>query len=137
MIRGLNKLLLVGNLGKDPEMKHTQQGTPVTTFSVAVSRGYTVSDGQQKGETEWFRVVAWQKLAEECNSYLRKGSRVYIEGRLQTREWQGQDGQPQTLIEVVASEMLMLDSRQPVTMATATALAQRNGEAPDAEELDF
>src|ERR1044072_8151497 len=102
MIRGLNKLQLIGNLGKDPEMKYTQQGTPVTTFSVAVSRGYSGTDGQTREETEWFRVVAWQKLAEQCNEYLHKGSRVYVEGRLQTREWQGQDGQPQRTVEVIA-----------------------------------
>lgn len=156
MIRGLNKLQLIGNLGRDPEMKYTQQGTPVTSFSVAVSRGYTGPDGQQKEETEWFRVVAWQKLAEECHSYLHKGSRVYIEGRLQSREWQGQDGQPQKSMEVVASEMLMLDSRQtgvtpasatpasatpasapPTGPALETATAQRRVAAPDVRELDF
>jgi single-strand DNA-binding protein len=112
MARGLNKLLLNGNLGKDPEMKYTQQGTPVTTFSMAVSRSWKSPDGQVKDETEWFRIVAWQKLAEQCNEYLHKGSKVYIEGRLQTREWQGQDGQPRQTVEVVANEMLLLDSRQ-------------------------
>ena len=112
MARGLNKVLLIGNLGKDPEMKYTQQGTPVTTFSMAVSRSWKSPDGQVKDETEWFRIVAWQKLAEQCNEYLRKGSKVYIEGRLQTREWQGQDGQPRQTVEVVANEMLLLDSRQ-------------------------
>ncbi|HUP27526.1 MAG TPA: single-stranded DNA-binding protein [Chloroflexia bacterium] len=112
MARGLNKVMLIGNLGKDPEMKYTQQGTPITTFSVAVSRNRKGSDGQNKDETEWFRVVAWEKLAETCNEYLRKGSKVYIEGRLQTREYQGQDGQNRQSIEVVANEMLILDSRQ-------------------------
>jgi single-strand DNA-binding protein len=112
MARGLNKVLLIGNLGKDPEMKYTQQGTPVTTFSMAVSRSWKSPDGQVKDETEWFRIVAWQKLAEQCNEYLHKGSKVYIEGRLQTREWQGQDGQPRQTVEVVANEMLLLDSRQ-------------------------
>ena len=112
MARGLNKVLLIGNLGKDPEMKYTQQGTPVTTFSMAVSRSWKSPDGQLKDETEWFRIVAWQKLAETCNEYLRKGSKVYIEGRLQTREWTGQDGQTGKTTEVIASEMLLLDSRQ-------------------------
>jgi single-strand DNA-binding protein len=111
MARGLNKVLLIGNLGRDPEMKYTPQGTPITTFTMAVTR--RVKSGEDwRDETEWFRIVAWQKLAEQCNEYLRKGSKVYIEGRLQTREWQGQDGQPRQTVEVVANEMLILDSRQ-------------------------
>lgn len=112
MARGLNKVLLIGNLGKDPEMKYTQQGTPVTTFSLAVSRSWKSPDGQAKDETEWFRIVAWQKLAETCNEYLHKGSKVYIEGRLQTREWTGQDGQSGKTTEVIANEMVLLDPRQ-------------------------
>ena len=112
MARGLNKVLLIGNLGKDPEMKYTPNGNPMTTFSVAVSRRRQTPDGEWKDETEWFRIVAWQKLAEQCNEYLRKGSKVYIEGRLQTREWQGQDGQNRQIVEVVANDMVMLDSRQ-------------------------
>ncbi len=112
MARGLNKVMIIGNLGKDPEMKYTQQGTPVTSFSVAVSRSWKSPDGQMQDETEWFRVVAWERLAEQCNEYLRKGSKVYIEGRLQTRDWTGQDGQKRYTTEVVASTMLLLDSRQ-------------------------
>jgi single-strand DNA-binding protein len=112
MTRGLNKVLLIGNLGRDPEMKYTPQGTPMTTFSMAVSRRRQTPDGEWKDETEWFRIVAWQKLAEQCNEYLRKGSKVYIEGRLQTREWQGQDGQNRQIVEIVANEMLLLDGRQ-------------------------
>jgi single-strand DNA-binding protein len=104
--------MIIGNLGRDPEMKYTQTGTPVTQFSVAVSRTRKSPDGQQIDETEWFRVVAWERLAETCNEYLRKGSKVYIEGRLQTRKWTGQDGQERTTVEVVANEMLLLDSRQ-------------------------
>src|SRR5438552_7921214 len=112
MARGLNKVLLIGNLGKDPEMKYTPQGKPMTTFSVAVSRRRQTPDGEWKDETEWFRIIAWEKLAEQCNEYLRKGSKVYIEGRLQSREWQGQDGQNRQIVEVIANEMMMLDSRQ-------------------------
>jgi single-strand DNA-binding protein len=104
--------MLIGNLGRDPEMKYTPSGMPVTTFSVAVSRTWRTPEGENKDETEWFRIVAWQKLAETCNEYLRKGSKVYIEGRVQTREWQGQDGQNRQTVEVVASEMLILDSKQ-------------------------
>lgn len=111
MVRGLCKIMLIGNLGKDPEMKYTQQGTPVTNFSMAVTRTFKTADGQSKEETEWFRVNAWRKLAETCNEYLRKGSKVYIEGRLYTREWQNQEGQTRTSVEVEASEMIMLDSK--------------------------
>jgi single-strand DNA-binding protein len=103
--------MLIGNLGKDPEMKYTQQGTPVTNFSMAVTRSFKTADGQTKEETEWFRVNAWRKLAETCNEYLRKGSKVYIEGRLYTREWQTQEGQTRTSVEVEASEMIMLDTK--------------------------
>ena len=112
MARGLNKVMIIGNLGKDPEMKYTPQGTPITTFSVAVSRTRKGPDGQPIDETEWFRVIAWEKLAETYNEYLRKGSKVYMEGRLQTRKYTGQDGQERQIVEVVASEMQMLDSRQ-------------------------
>jgi single-strand DNA-binding protein len=111
MARGLNKVMLIGNLGKDPEMKYTPSGMPVTTFSVAVSRSWRTPEGENREETEWFRVVAWQKLAETCNEYLRKGMRVYIEGRLQTRKWTDQQGQERYTTEVVANEMVMLTSR--------------------------
>src|SRR6266487_6321733 len=120
MARGLNKVLLIGNLGKDPEMKYTPSGNPVTTFSMAVSRNWRTPDGENKEETEWFRIVAWQKLAETCNEYLRKGMRVYIEGRLQTHEYQGQDGQTRQAIEVIASEMLMLDNKQTGPMGSGS-----------------
>ncbi|MEO8288003.1 MAG: single-stranded DNA-binding protein [Chloroflexota bacterium] len=112
MARGLNKVMIIGNLGKDPEMKYNQDGKPITTFSVAVSRSWKSPDGQQSEETEWFRVVAWERLAETCNEYLRKGSKVYIEGRLKTRKWTAQDGQEKQITEVIASDMQMLDSRQ-------------------------
>ena len=112
MARGLNKVMIIGNLGKDPEMKYTPQGTPITTFSVAVSRNRKSPEGQMIDETEWFRVVAWERLAETCNEYLHKGSKVYIEGRLQTRKWTGQDGQERQMVEVVANEMLLIDPRQ-------------------------
>jgi single-strand DNA-binding protein len=104
--------MIIGNLGKDPEMKYNQDGKPITTFSVAVSRTWKSPDGQQSEETEWFRVVAWERLAETCNEYLRKGSKVYIEGRLKTRKWTAQDGQERQIVEVIASDMQMLDSRQ-------------------------
>jgi len=112
MARGLNKVMIIGNLGKDPEMKYNAEGKPITTFSVAVSRTWKTPDGQQSEETEWFRVVAWERLAETCNEYLHKGSKVYIEGRLKTRKWTAPDGQERQMTEVIASDMQMLDSRQ-------------------------
>lgn len=111
MARGLNKVLIIGNLGRDPEMRYTPNGKPVTSFSVAVSRGWTTSNGERREATEWFNVVAWASLAEVCNQYLRKGSRVYVEGRLQTRSWDDPDGQRHSRTEVVANEMVILDSR--------------------------
>ena len=111
MARGLSKIILIGNLGKDPEMKYTQQGTPVTSFSVAVGRVSKTADGQQREDTDWYRVSAWRKLAEIANEYLRKGSKVYVEGRFSTREWQTPEGQTRTSLEVEASELIMLDTK--------------------------
>src|SRR5438094_6132964 len=100
----LNKVMLIGNLGADPEMRFTANGTAVTSFRVAVSRFYTGSDGERKEETEWVSIVAWSKLAERVNQYLTKGSKAYIEGRLQTRSWEGQDGQRRYRTEVIAND---------------------------------
>jgi single-strand DNA-binding protein len=111
MAKGLSKIILIGNLGKDPEMKYTQQGTPVTSFNVAVGRVSKSADGQNKEETDWYRVSAWRKLAEITNEFLRKGSKVYVEGRLSTREWQTQEGQTRTSLEVDATEVIMLDTK--------------------------
>ena len=108
MARDLNKVMIIGNLGKDPEMRFTANGTPVTSFSIAVNRTSTMA-GERKEETEWFNVVAWNKLAETCNQFLGKGRRVYVEGRLQTRSWEGQDGQRRYRTEIVANDVLFLD----------------------------
>jgi single-strand DNA-binding protein len=109
---GLNKVMIIGNLGKDPEMKFTPSGKPVTTFSVAVGRMYKTPEGESREETEWFRVVAWNQLAEICNQYLHKGNKVYVEGRLQTRTWKDNSGQDRYMTEVIANDMQMLDTRQ-------------------------
>ncbi len=110
MARGLNKVTIIGNLGKDPEMRFTANGTPITSFSIAVNRTYTMG-GERKEETEWFNVVAWSKLAETCNQFLGKGQQVYIEGRLQTRSWDGQDGQKHYRTEIVANDVIFLERR--------------------------
>jgi single-strand DNA-binding protein len=111
MAKDLNKVMIIGRLGKDPEMRYTASGSPVTTFSVAAGRQWKDGNGEMHEETEWFSVVTWNKLAEICNEHLHKASRVYIEGRLQTRQWQDQEGQTRYRTEVIASDMIMLDSR--------------------------
>ena len=112
MSRGLNKVMVIGHLGRDPEMRYTPSGRPVTTFTVAVSRSWNTADGERRSETEWFNVVAWGNLAEICKQYLHKGQQVYIEGRLQTRQWEGKEGQKHKNVEVVANEMMMLGDRR-------------------------
>jgi single-strand DNA-binding protein len=111
MARSLNKCMIIGNLGRDPEMRYTPQGTAVTSFSVAVSRQVGSRDGEQQEETDWFRVTAWDKLAEICNQYLTKGQRVYIEGRVSMRMWDGNDGQKHGSLELRASDMMMLSGK--------------------------
>ena len=112
MSRGLNKVMIIGHLGRDPEMRYTPSGRPVTTFTVAVSRSWNTVDGERHNETEWFNIVAWGNLAEICKQYLHKGQQVYIEGRLQTRRWEDKEGQKRTSVEVVANEMMMLGDRR-------------------------
>jgi single-strand DNA-binding protein len=107
----INKVILIGNLGADPELRYTQSGTPVASFNMATTRRWKGKDGQQQEETEWHRIVAWTRLAEICGEYLNKGSRVYIEGRLQTRKWQDQNGNDRYTTEIVAQEMKMLSPR--------------------------
>jgi single-strand DNA-binding protein len=109
--KDLNKVMLTGHLGADPEMRYTAQGSAVTTFRVASNRSWKSTDGTQHDDTEWFRIVAWEKLAEICNQYLTRGTRVYVEGRLQTRKWQDQSGQDRYITEVVAQDMIILSSR--------------------------
>ena len=110
--RGVNKVILIGNIGADPELRYTPSGTAVTNFNMATNENWTDNSGDRQERTEWHRIVAWGRLAEICNQYLRKGSKVYIEGRLQTRSWEGQDGQKRYTTEVVARDMQILDSRE-------------------------
>lgn len=112
MSRGLNKVMIIGHLGRDPEMRYTPSGKPVTTFSIATSRSWNTSDGQRRSETEWFNVVAWGSLAEICKQFLYKGQQVYIEGRLQTRHWEDTEGNKHSATEIVANEMIMLGERR-------------------------
>lgn len=110
--RGINKVILIGNLGADPEVRYMPNGGAVTNLSVATSESWKDKQtGEARETTEWHRVVLYRKLAEIAGEYLRKGSKVYIEGSLKTRKWQGQDGQDRYTTEIVANEMQMLDSR--------------------------
>ena len=105
----LNKVMVIGNLGTDPEMRFTPNGSPVTSCRIASSRIYSSPEGERKQETEWFTVVTWSKLAEQCNQFLAKGRRAYVEGRLRTRSWEGQDGQKRFTTEIIANRVIFLD----------------------------
>ena len=112
----LNKISIIGNVGTDPEMRFTPNGNPVTSFRVATNRVYTTADGERKQETEWFTIVAWNRLAEQCNQFLAKGRLVYAEGRLHTRSWEGQDGQKRTQVEIIANRVIFLDRQAPASL---------------------
>lgn len=112
MARGVNKVILIGNLGQDPDVRFMPSGNPVANLRIATTDSWTdKQSGQRQERTEWHSVVLFNKLAEIAQQYVKKGSRIYIEGRLQTRKWQGQDGQDRYSTEIVASDMQMLDSR--------------------------
>lgn len=108
----VNKVILIGNLGKDPETKYVPSGDPVCNFSIATSESWTDKSGTRQERTEWHNIVAWRKLAEICQRYLTKGSKVYIEGRIQSREYDAKDGSKRRVTEIVAVQMVMLGSRQ-------------------------
>lgn len=111
MTRSVNKAIIVGNLGQDPELRHTNSGNPVTNFTVATNRQWTSSDGTKNEDTEWHRVVAFGRLAEICEQYLQKGRKVYVEGRIQTRSWEDEKtGMKRYMTEIIAREMVILDS---------------------------
>jgi single-strand DNA-binding protein len=110
MSRSLNKATLIGNLGADPEVRSTNTGTRVATLSIATSRRWTSKSGEQQEKTEWHRVVCWDKLADIAERYLKRGDRLYVEGRIEYRQWEGQDGQTKYTTEVRALEMIMLGS---------------------------
>lgn len=111
MARSLNKVTLIGNLTRDPELRYTPSGAGVCTFGLATNRQWTVDSGEKKEDVEFHRIVAWNKLAELCAQLLKKGRKVYVEGRLQTRKWQAQDGTEKMTTEIVISDMIILDSR--------------------------
>ncbi len=122
----LNKVMVIGNVGSEPEMRFTPSGKPVTSFRVATNRVYTTPEGERKEETEWFTVVAWNRLAEQCNQFLGKGRLVYAEGRLRTRSWEGQDGQKHYRTEIIANRVSFLDKKGAAPLA--------EGEKPEEAE---
>jgi single-strand DNA-binding protein len=147
----LNKCMIIGNLGRDPEMRYTPNGQAVTQFTVAVNRNSKGANGEWQEETEWFRVVAWGPLAERTAEYLRKGRKVYVEGRLQTRQWEDREGQKRYTTELVAQTVTTLDPRprdeteglepgapRPARREPAPAGADAGGETyTDLDDLPF
>jgi len=129
----VNKMIIIGNLGGEPEMRFTPNGNPVTSFSVATNWRYTTSQGERKEETQWFTVVTWNRLAEQCNQFLTKGRLVYAEGRLRTRSWDGQDGQKHFSNEIIANKVTFLDKQ-----AAAPLPEEKEGktEEPEAGEIE-
>ena len=105
----VNKLIVIGNVGSEPEMRFTPNGNPVTSFRVATNWRYNTSQGERREETEWFTVVAWNRLAEQCNQFLTKGRLVYVEGRLRSHNWESQDGEKRFRNEIVADKVTFLD----------------------------
>ncbi|MEX2247088.1 MAG: single-stranded DNA-binding protein [Dehalococcoidia bacterium] len=133
---GLNKVMLIGNVGKDPEMRYTANGNAVTTFSLACNRSFASPDGERREETDWFEIVTWNKLAELCSQFLQKGRQAYVEGRLHTRSWEGQDGQKRYRTEVVAQTVLFLDRAGSGNRPPAAATEAYDDAAPAAAPVD-
>jgi single-strand DNA-binding protein len=130
----LNKVMIIGNLGTDPEMRFTPGGQPVTSFRMASSRTFTTPEGERKQETEWFTVVAWSKLAELCNQFLSKGRMAYVEGRLKTRSWEDKEGIKRFSTEVIANQVIFLDRAGAAPLPDE---AVDGGEEVPPEELPF
>lgn len=130
----VNRAILVGRLGRDPEMRYTPSGTPVVNFSLATDEFWTDQNKERQKRTEWHNIVAWSKLAETCNQYLTKGQLIFIEGRIQTREWDDRDGNKRRTTEIVASEMRMLGRRSETSERETVAVgAVAESETPTAE----
>lgn len=135
--RSLNKVQLIGNLTRDPELRYTPQGTAVCTIGLATNRTWTTENGEKREQTEFHRLVAWNKLAELCSQLLTKGRKVYVEGRLTTRSWTGQDGAQRTTTEIIIDDMILLDPRRPAGEAIAaeeTKAEEKTETATDEEK---
>ena len=132
----LNKVMIIGNLGSEPEMRFTPNGRPVTSFRVATNRVYTTAEGERREETEWFTVVSWGNLAEQCNQFLTKGRLVYVEGRLRTRTWEGQDGQRHYRTEIIANRVTFL-GRQAVSPLPEEKVTEGGIDEFEADDIPF
>lgn len=130
----LNKVLLIGRLGKDPEIRYTPDGSPVANFSIATSEFWTDKNGNRQERTEWHNIVAWNKLADLSKRYLAKGRQVYIEGRIRTREWDDREGNKRRTTEIIANQMVLLGSRSEATEASAPAAPASQTATPATEE---
>jgi single-strand DNA-binding protein len=131
MARSLNRVQLIGNLTRDPELRYTPQGTAVCSFSIATNRNWTTDTGEKKEEVEFHRIVAWNKLAELCSQFLVKGRKVFVEGRLATRSWNAQDGTQKQTTEIVISDMILLDSKRPEGTEATERTVEHSDEAPE------
>jgi single-strand DNA-binding protein len=138
MANSVNKAILVGRLGKDPEVKYTQGGTPVAKFTLATNEVWKDQNGEKQERTEWHNIVAWTRLAEICGQYLTKGSRVYVEGRIQTRSWEDKEGNKRYITEIRADNLVMLSgkSEEARSEKSAAAAASSDGSSADPEITD-
>ncbi len=132
----VNKAIIVGYLGQDPEVRYTQNGTAVCNLSVATSKRYKDQSGQQVDKTEWHRIVAWQRLAENCGEYLRKGSMVFVEGELETRQWQDKDGNDRWTTEIVARVIQFLDRKGDTPNQSGGQRKQSKSSEPQGQNYD-
>lgn len=137
MSRNLNRVQLIGNLTRDPELRYTPQGTAVCSFGMATNRSWTTDAGEKKEQVEFHRIVAWNKLAEICSQFLKKGRRAYVEGRLSTRSWTAQDGTNRQTTEIVINDMIILDSRREDVgdVESQAEKAESSGEQPATEQI--
>ena len=138
--RSVNKVILIGNLGKDPELRYTSSGVAVATFSIATNEQWRDQDGNQQEKTEWHNIVAWRKLAEICGEYLKKGGKIYLEGRLQYRTYDDKNGVKRYVTEIVMDQMVMLDSRgggAPAASGEPSAPPQQEGAGEKSDDLPF
>jgi single-strand DNA-binding protein len=134
MARSLNRVQLIGNLTRDPELRYTPSGTAVCSFSIATNRNWTTDTGEKKEEVEFHRIVAWNKLAELCSQFLTKGRKVFVEGRLTTRSWDAQDGTKKTTTEIIINDMILLDNRREGSeVSHEEAVEEPSEEAPKAK----
>lgn len=134
MAKSLNRVQLIGNLTRDPELRYTPNGTAVCSFGIATNRNWTTDAGEKKDEAEFHNIVSWNKLAELCSQFLVKGSKVFVEGRLATRSWQAQDGTQKSKTEIVISDMILLDGKRPAVSGEEPVQEEESQEPKEQKE---